>query len=136
MIDVSHIMKDSGAVAASAAAQVDGADKIVELGTGLVEGKLVADVTAIEIADNDEAYRITLQGSAKADFADTIEELAAVELGAAEVLNGDQDSTIGRYQVPFRTEKNGTIYPYVRVYAEVAGTVATGIDFTARLEKQ
>jgi hypothetical protein len=135
MIDVQHIMKDAGLVAADAAAQVDGADKIVDLGNGLVEGKLIVDVTAIEIADGDEAYRIAIQGSANADFSSTIEELASVELGAAAVLGGDQDSTTGRFQVPFRTEKNGTIYPYVRVYCEVAGTVATGIDFSAYLSR-
>lgn len=135
MIDVTHILKDAGLVAASAAAQVDSADKIVDLGNGLVEGKLVVDVTAVEIADGDEAYRISLQGSSKADFADTIEELAIVELGAAAVLAGDQDSTTGRYQVPFRTEKNGTVWPYVRVYTEVVGTVATGINFSAYLSK-
>lgn len=135
MIDVEHIMKDSGLVAASAAAQVDGADKIVDLGNGMVEGTLVVDVTAIEIATGDEAYRISLQGSSKADFADTIEELASVELGAAAVLAGDQDSTTGLYQVPFRTEKNGTVWPYVRVYTEVVGTVTTGINFSAYLTK-
>lgn len=135
MIDVTHIMKDAGLVAASAAAQVDGADKIVNLGAGMVEGHMVVDVTALEIASNDEAYRISLQGSSKADFSDTYEELASVELGAAEVLAGDQDSTTGRYQVPFRTEKNGTIWPYVRVYTEVVGTIATGINFSAYLTK-
>jgi hypothetical protein len=135
MIDVTHILKDAGLVAASAAGQVDGSDKIVDLGNGIVEGKLVVDVTAIEIANNDEAYRISLQGSSKADFADTIEELASVELGAQEVLAGDQDSTTGRYQVPFRTEKNGTVWPYVRVYTEVVGTVASGINFSAYLNK-
>lgn len=135
MYDESLVMKDAGLVAASAAATVDSEAKIVNLGAGLVEGNMVIDVTAIEIASNDEGYRISLQGSSESDFGDTIEELASVELGAAEVLNGDQDSTVGRYQVPFRTERNGTIWPYVRVYTEVVGTIATGINFTARLEK-
>jgi len=96
---------------------------------------MVVDVTAIEIATNDKGYRISLQGSSNADFSDTIEELAGVELGAAEVLNGDQDNTVGRYIVPVRTERNGTVWPYVRVYTEVAGTIASGINCTALLEK-
>jgi hypothetical protein len=135
MIDATHILKDAGLVAADAAGQVDGIDKILNLGAGMVEGKLIVDVSAIEIASNDEKYAIKLQGSSKVDFADTIEDLAILELGAAEVLGGDQDSTTGRYEVPFRTEKNGTVWPYERVYTEVAGTVATGIDFSAYLSK-
>lgn len=135
MIDYTHIMKDAGLVAADAAAQVGGSDKIVNLGAGPVEGHLIIDVTAIEIASNDEVYKISLQGSSKSDFADTIEDLAILELGAAEVIGGDQDSETGRYKVPFRTDKNGTIYPYVRVYTDVTGTIATGINFSAYLAK-
>ncbi|MFC1505203.1 hypothetical protein ACFL5W_01670 [Thermodesulfobacteriota bacterium] len=135
MIDTEHILKDAGLVAADAAGQVDSSNVIVDLGEGLVEGHLTIDVTAIEIADNDEVYKISLQGSSKSDFADTFEDLAILELGANEVLGGDQDSTVGRYQVPFRTERNGTIYPYVRVYCDVSGTIATGINYSAYIGK-
>ena len=114
---------------------IDSSDVIIDLGTGLVEGHLVVDVTAIEIADNDENYKISLQGSSKSDFADTIEDLAILELGALETLGGDVDSTTGRYLVPFRTERNGTIYQYVRVYGNVSGTIATGINYSAYLSK-
>ena len=135
MIDNEHILKDAGLVAADAAGQVDGEDVIVNLGAGLVEGHLVVDVTAIEIASNDEKYKISLQGSSSATFASTIEDLAILEVGAAEVLGGDQDSETGRYVVPFRTEKNGTIYPFARLYTDVAGTIATGINFSAFIGK-
>ena len=133
MYDVNLQLKDAGLVAASAAGQVDSTDKIINLGPGLVEGEMVVDVTAIEIASNDEFYQIALQGSSESDFADAFEELAILELGAKEVLGGDQDSTIGRYRVPFRTERNGTIYPYVRVYSTCSGSIATGINFSAWL---
>jgi hypothetical protein len=135
MIDYTHILKDAGLVASDAAGQVGGSDKIVDLGAGLVEGRLVVDVTALEIADNDEYYDIQLQGSSKSDFADTIEVLASVKLGAQEVIGGDQDSTTGRYKVPFRTDKNGTVYQYVRVYTDVGGTIGTGANFSAYLSK-
>ena len=135
MIDYTHVLKDAGLVASSAAGQVDSSDVIVDAGAGLVEGNLIVDVTAIEIADNDEEYDIQLQGSSKSDFADTIEVLASMKLGANEVLDGDQDSAIGRYKVPFITEKNGTIFPYVREYCTCAGTVSTGINFSAYLGK-
>jgi hypothetical protein len=135
MIDYTHILKDAGLVAADAAGQVDGSDVIVDLGAGLVKGHLVVDVTAIEIADNDEYYDIQLQGSSKSDFADTFEVLTSVKLGAQEVIGGDQDSTTGRYMVPFRTEKNGTTYQYVRIFTDVGGTIATGINYSAYLGK-
>ena len=135
MMDEELILKDAGLVAADAAAQVDSADQIVDLGAGLVEGHMIVDVTAIEIASNDEVYKISLQGSNSATFASGIEDLAILELGALEVIGGDVDSTVGRYKVPFRTEKNGTVYRYARAYTDVAGTIATGINYSARLEK-
>jgi len=133
MIDYTHILKDAGLVAADAAGQVASSAVIVNLGAGKVEGRLILDVTAIEIADNDEVYKITLQGSSKSDFADTLVDLAEISLGALEVIGGDQDSAIGRYEVPFSTEKNGTVWPYVRVYCDVSGTIATGINYSAYL---
>ena len=135
MIDNEHILKDSGLVDADAAGQVDGSDQILDLGAGLIEGLMVVEVSELEIASDDELYKISLQGSSKPDFSDTIEDLAILELGAAEVLGGDQDSVIGRYKVPVRTEKNGTVYPYVRLYTDVSGTIATGINFFAYLTK-
>ena len=80
-------------------------------------------------------HKISLQGSSESDFASTIVDLAEITLGANEVIGGDQDSATGRYKVPFRTEKNGTVYPYVRVYCDVSGTIATGINYSAYLGK-
>jgi hypothetical protein len=138
MYDENLILKDAGLVAADAAGTVDSEAKVIDLGsaTALVEGKMIVDVTAIEIASNDEVYKISLQGSDNSDFSTGDEvDLAILELGALEVIGGDQDSTIGRYIVPFRNEKNGTTYRYVRIYTDVAGTIATGINFSAYLGK-
>ena len=135
MIDTEHILKDMGLIAADAAGQVDSSDVIVDLGDGLVEGNMIVDCAAIELDNDDENYKICLQGSSKSDFADTIEDLAILELGTLETLGGDVDSTTGRYIVPFRTERNGTIYRYVREYCDVSGTIATGINFSAYLGK-
>jgi hypothetical protein len=135
MIDNDFILKESGLVASCNATVIAGAT-IVDLGEGLIEAHLICDVTAIEIVDNDELFTIVLQGSSESDFASTIENLATLELGANEVLDwADVDSTIGRYIVPFRTERNGTTYQYVRLICDVDGTVATGINFSAYLGK-
>jgi hypothetical protein len=136
MYDTQLELKDAGLVAADAAGTVSSVAKVLTLGAGLVKGIMITDVTAIEIASNDELYKISLQGSDNSDFSTGDEvDLAEMTLGAAEVIGGDQDSTTGRYKVPFTTEKNGTVYPYVRLYTDVDGTIATGINFTARLEK-
>ena len=134
MFDTRHYLKDAGLVAADAAGQVDGSDKVVTLGDGLVEGFMIVDVSAIEIASNDELYKSKLQGSSRQDFAHNIEDLAILELGAKEVLGGDQDSAIGRYVVPFLNVKGSFVWPYVRVYTDVNGAIATGINFKAWLE--
>lgn len=129
-------MKDAGLVAADAAAQVDGVDKIVNIGAGFFEGELVIDVTAIEIASNDEVYKICVQGSSSATFASVIEDLAVKELGCLEGLEGDVDSTTGRYYLPFNNRSvDGTLYKYLRVFTAVEGTIATGINYTAFVAK-
>ena len=130
--DANQVLKDAGLVAASAAAQVASADKILNVGEAFYTGVLVADVSAIEIASNNEAYTICVQGSTSATFASDIQNLAVLPLGATEVNPGGAiDSTTGRYELPFTNEQNGVTYPYIRVYTVVAGTIATGINYAA-----
>ena len=123
--------KDAGLVASSAAAQVDSAAQIVDIGTGHFKGMMIVDVSAIEIASNTEVYNVCVQLSSSATFASTIQTAAKLELGSNEVLLGDQDSAVGRYKLFFDNEVNGTYYRYARVYTVVAGDVATGINYTA-----
>ena len=131
--DAAFEMKDAGLVAADAAAQVDGSNKIIDLGsTANFSGVLVVDVSAIEIASNDELYRIIVQGSNSASFASGNENLAELTLGAVEVRPGGAiDSVVGRYEIPFVNGQGGTNYRYLRVYTDVSGTIATGINYTA-----
>ena len=127
--------KDAGLVAASAAATVDSAAKIVDVGTGLFRGCMIFDVSALEIASNDELYDIVIQGSPDSGFgtATNIADLAAINLSAAEVKRTDcnKDDAVGRYKLYFDNEQNGTFYQYLRVYTVVSGTIATGINYTA-----
>lgn len=132
------LMKDAGLVASSAAATVGGVAKVLDAGAGLLDADLVIDVSAIEIASNDEKYSISIQGSNSATFASGIEQLATKILGANEAVEGDADSAIGRYVLAFRNERLGTKYRYLRVYTTVAGSIATGggINFTAYIAKK
>lgn len=130
--DAGMQFKDAGLVASSAAAQVSSADKIVTVGDTFIKGVMVIDVSAIEIASNDEHYRIAVQGSTSATFASVIETLAELDLGATEVRDGGaQDSVVGRYELPFMNVQAGVQYPYLRVYTFVGGSIATGINYTA-----
>jgi hypothetical protein len=127
--------KDAGLVASSAAATVDSSAKIVDVGTGHFKGMMIIDVSALEIASNDEIYDIVIQGSSDSDFGtDTnIADLCALNLSAAEVKRTDcnKDDSTGRYKLYFDNENDGTYYRYLRVYTVVTGTVATGINYTA-----
>lgn len=134
--DANLEFKDAGLIAADDAAQVDSADKIVDLGEGLFEGDMVIDVTAIEIASNTERYDICVQLSDSSTFASGIVDACVLPLGANEVLAGDTDSTTGRYILPFRNEVNGTWYRYARIYVDVTGDIATGINFSAFAAKR
>jgi hypothetical protein len=134
--DINLLMKDAGLVAASAAAQVSSAAKILDLGSATAEfaGDLVIDTTAVETASGDELYTILVEGSSSASFASGIDTLAAIPIGHLTPKTGGSDVTdgaTGRYILPFRNERNGTIYRYIRVYTVVAGTIATGINYTA-----
>ena len=134
-------MKDAGVIGASAAAEVSSTAKVLDLGAAsFTEGNVVIDVTAIEIASNSEIYTIILEGSNVAALASGIVPLAVMLLGANEVIVGgtDTDSTIGRYVMPFRNERDGVVYRYLRLYTVVAGTIATGggINYTAFLSRK
>jgi len=129
--DTLLVLKDAYAVNATAVAKVDGSDKTLHVGTGLIRADLVIDVSAIEIDSDNELYVVSIQGGDAADFSGDHVCLARLELGAASVLDGNVNSTVGRYVLPFVNEGQDVVYPYLRVRTEVSGTAATGINYTA-----
>lgn len=128
--DASLVMKAAGLVAASAAEAT-----IVDLGAGFVDADLVIDVTAMEVATGDEKYDLIIEGSNVAAMTSGSVALATLELGN-NAAPADADTATGRYVLPFRNEQNGTIYQYVRMYTRVAGTIATGINYSAFIAKK
>lgn len=133
-------LKDAGLIAADAAWQVSAANKILDLGgaaeVGRIRGNLHIEVTAIEIASNDELYKLHFQVSTQSDFATVIVSTLIIELGALEVLTAgqDQDSTTGHYVFPVTNDFGGTLFRYCRGFTDVAGAIATGINFDAWLD--
>lgn len=123
-------LKAAGLVAASA----DGS--IVDLGEGLVDGFIVIDVTAVEIASGNEIYTISLEGSNVAAMDSGSVCLAKKVFGNLVVPMDAALSASGRYVIPFRNEEGGNTFRYVRLSTLVAGTIATGINFSAFLAKR
>lgn len=133
--DAEMVLADAGtAGTATFVPDIDSADQILDLGPARMEGVLVVDVTAVEIASNDELYTFTLQGSTAAAFtAGTIQNLAMLDFGATEVRKGAAiDSSVGRYEMWFCNEQDDITYRYLRLHVTVSGTIdTTGITFGA-----
>ena len=127
--DNALLLKAAGLVAASA----DGS--ILDLGAGLVDGYLVVDMTACEIATGNEIYTVSLEGSNVAAMTSGSVCLAKKVFGNLVVPMDAALDTAGRYVIPFRNEEGGTTYRYVRLSTLVAGTIATGINFLAFIAK-
>jgi len=110
---------------------------ILDLGAGLMCGTMVVDVTAMDVTTGDEAYSLMLEVSPDATFgtAGNIRVAAELRIGGATFTapNGAADG-VGRFAIPFRNERNGTIYRYARLYTLIAGTTPS-ITFSAFLGK-
>jgi hypothetical protein len=98
---------------------------ILDVGDGLVDGYLVLDVATLDVVTGDESYHFMLEGSPDAAFgtAGNIRIVAQLHLGGstATAPNGAADA-IGRFLIPFRNERNGTTYRYMRLVTTIAGT--------------
>ena len=128
--DTALVAKTAGLLAASA----DGT--IIDLGDGLVDGFLVIDLTACEIASGNEIYTVSLEGSDVAAMDSGSVCLAKKVFGNVVVPMDAALSASGRYVVPFRNEEGGETFRYVRLSTLIAGTIATGINFSAFLAKR
>ncbi len=131
--DNATLLKDSGAVTASAAAQVLAANKILDIGLARLDGRVICDVSAITVATADNLYQIKCQFSNSATFASGVIGGSVLMLGHATMLVGESvASVIGRYELWFTNELNGSLYRYMRMYTQVAGTTPS-INYTAFL---
>jgi hypothetical protein len=128
--DSALALKVAGLVAATA-----NGSTILDLGDGLVEGYVVVDMSACEIATGDEIYTVSLEASNVAAMDSGSVCLAKKVFGNLVIPMDAALSTAGRYVIPFRNEEGGTNYRYVRIHTAVAGTVATGINFSAFIAK-
>lgn len=140
--DANLLLADGvAAITADGYSQVDGADGIINFGgnqsvtpaqQARIDAMLVIDVQAIEIDTNNELYRLKVLGSNGSAFTAS-KVLAEMTLGAgaAKIPSTTLDDSTGRYELPFCTEQDDVKYQYVKLYVDVAGTIVTGLDFTA-----
>lgn len=144
-IDTLTILKDAGAVTASAAAQVGGAARVVDLGASTTPSQgmgdapvtpaaVIVDVTAIDISSNDEHYILIFQASSSPTFASDVVNCCALDLGAAAVLFGGATvaTTVGRYILPVLNWQNKVYRRYVRMFHTILGTTPS-INYTAAM---
>ena len=135
--DYLGLLKDTGLVAASAGATVGGNAKILDLGAQRMDARVILDVTACEVGTGDEKYEVEVQVSNSATFASGIFISTLAKFGHSTVNNESASTAVPRHQeVPFTNEINGTVYRYVRLYTRIAGTIATGINFSAFMAKK
>ena len=104
---------------------------ILDLGAGLIDGYVVLDVSAVEIGSGNEIFTISLEGSNVAAMSSGSVCLAKKVFGNLVVPMDAALSAAGRYVIPFRNEEGGTLYRYVRLSTLIAGTISTGISFSA-----
>lgn len=131
--DYSLYLDDGGSITASAAGEIGGTDKILDLGAGLVEGSVIVDVTELDVDTGNEIVTLGVQISSSATFASDYYQVASLQIGDAAAIAGDTDMTTGRYVIPFNNLiKDGTTKRYMRMYWTIAGTVA-GFSATAYL---
>jgi hypothetical protein len=101
--------------------------------SALIRGNVHIDISQMALATSDILYQLHLMGGDDESFTNEV-ALATLELGTKEMLEDGKDSKLGRHILPFQNEKNGVVYPYVRIRHVIAGTDAQ-INYTARLEK-
>jgi hypothetical protein len=128
--DHALLLKDAGAVTATGNASVASVARVLDLGAGRVDGRVVLDVAAIDTVTGDESYVLQVQVSNSATFASGVVAVASKQLGGATPTGNSAATPIGRYEIHFANEENGVLYRYARVRYVIAGTTPS-INFVA-----
>lgn len=130
--EVTAQLKDAGAIAASAAAQVGGSAKVYDLGLGRVDFRVIVDVSAITVAGaTNESYLVLFQLSNSPTFANTVINGVALFLGGIATTQQSAATTIGRYEIGACNEINGVLFRYGRMFTVIVGGTAPSINYTA-----
>jgi hypothetical protein len=130
-------LKDAGAITSSAAAQVGGADRVLDLGTGRWDGTVVADISAITTADASQVYTLEWQVSNSATFASGNVVGAALRVGHATATGSSANTAAAtRMELGVTNEVNGVVFRYARMFTRVAGTGSPSVNYVANAHKE
>ena len=144
-LDSGTQLKDAGLVAADAAGTVSSAAAYVDLGAANAYSRYAVKIiwTACEVADGNEVYHIKVQGSTTSDFS-TAYDLAKKSYGDSSVNGQPVDTAPAGEDVIYgdnvactsATDGNSQIAcRYIRIYTDVGGTIATGMNYAAWFSK-
>lgn len=134
--DNSLLFKDSAAQTSSGAWQVSAANKIIDTNNGAsgnpsrFEGVMVCDISAIDTVTGDEYYNLLIQASSSSSFASNVFNVGGTLIGGASVAGVPTVVPVGRVEIKFSNEFQGTVYRYLRGYTVIGGTTPT-ITFAA-----
>lgn len=136
---------DDGAVArtASAAGLVGGAARQIDLGAGvavgdnepLFRGVAVVEVAAAAVDGGDETYQFIIEGGTVSGFGSgKTAVLAEHTIGDESVHAGTEETTVGRYEIPFFNWENTQVFRYIRIRCVHVGAT-TSVDYSAYVAK-
>lgn len=122
--------------------QVDGSNASVYIGAAHFRGDCVIDVTACEVGNGDELYKIQVIGATDSGWAAS-HVLGEITLGDSSVIPNAVDKTTGRFILPFHNAiplAAGDTFPtycsYLRIRTIGSGTIASGINYKAYVAKR
>lgn len=133
--DNALLLKDAGAITASAAGTVAAVARVLDLGQGRLDARVIVDISAISVSVADQLYGVEVQLSDVANFATGIRIGSTLRFGHQTATGESAGTVIGRYENAFTNELNGVIYRYARAFARIAGTTPS-INFTAYIVQQ
>jgi hypothetical protein len=146
-LDVLTLLKDAGAVTSSAAAQVGGSGRILDLGAslsptaGMQAAPLTPSMAVIDVAaissGSDNVIRICIQASSSPTFASDVVNMGILDLSQGTNGLGGQTvvGAVGRYLVPILNWQNKVQRRYVRAFHVLSGT-SPSVNYTCYLTKQ
>lgn len=149
-LDAETQLKDAGAVTTSAAGQVGGSDRVLDLGTdefrtngsGLdgqapfIKGDIVILPSAIDSGDGDEVYGIVIQLADTEAFDNIVVNRAILNLGEQLIGGGSPaaQNDVKRYIMSVDNELGNRTFRYMRIWTHCAGTTPS-INYEAWLSK-
>ena len=141
-LDQATKLKDASLVGTDGAGIVDSASAVADLGGGYAEFDVVIDWSACEVASGDERYDIRIEGCASAAFGSGVYVLTRLILGDSSVTGNATDTppagrmVIHANNVALTSATDGnsaSALRYVRVYHDVSGAIASGLNYQAWL---